>query len=101
MQQLPTIFQSLVCPSYALPIGLDKEQHLLANSPLLTDVTVGFNDPDLFLVESEGAAFNVCVNITQDAAGGRECPIDVTLTYDPYGNSLWPGKWISSGTEMS
>ena len=55
-------------------------------------MTVGFDDPDLFLVESEGAAFNVCVNITQDAAGGRECPIDVTLTYDPYGNSLWPGE---------
>ena len=89
---LATIIYPLACLSYALPIRLDKEQHLLANSPLLTDVTIGFDDPGSTLSEPEGATFGVCVNITQDAPSGRECPIDVTLTYDPYGDSPWPGE---------
>ena len=59
---------------------------------LLTDVTVTLVDDGSTLSNSEGATFDVCVNITQDAPDGRECPIDVTLTYDPYGDSLWPGE---------
>ena len=57
----------------------------------LTDVTVALADAGSTLSEPEGATFDVCVNITQDAPGGRECPIDVTLTYNPYGNK--PGWW--------
>ena len=64
-------------------------------------MTVALADAGSTLSESEGTTFNVCVNITQDAPDGRECPIDITLTYDPYGDNPWPGEWISNVTEMS
>ena len=40
---------------------------------------------------SEGESIDVCVSITQDAPGGRECPIEVTLSYAPSGDK--PGEW--------
>ena len=54
-------------------------------------MTVGLDDAGSTLSDLEGSSINVCVNITQDAPDGRECPIIVTLTYDPYGSK--PGEW--------
>ena len=54
-------------------------------------MTVALADAGATLSEPEGAAVNVCVVISQDAPDGRECPIDVTLTYNPYGSK--PGRW--------
>ena len=55
-----------------------------------TDVALALADAGSTLSDSEGASIDVCVNITQDAPDGRECPINVTLTYDLYGDK--PGK---------
>ena len=58
--------------------------------PLSTDVTVAFADANSTLCDTEGASIDVCVNITQDASGGRECPLNITLIYFPYGDK--PGE---------
>ena len=54
--------------------------------PLSTDVTVALADAGSTLSVTEGASIDVCVNITQDAPGGRECPLTITLTYGPHGD---------------
>ena len=48
---------------------------------LPTGVTVSLADSGSNLSELEGASIEVCVIISQDAPDGRECPIDITLTY--------------------
>ena len=59
--------------------------------PFPTDVTLALADAGSTLSDSEGASIDVCVTITQDAPGGRECPIDITLTYGPSG--VKQGGW--------
>ena len=49
-------------------------------------MTVALADAGSTLSESEGASIDVCVTISQDAADGRESPIDITLSYDPSGD---------------
>ena len=52
---------------------------------LPTAVTLALADAGFTLSGSEGSSIDVCVNITQDAPGGRQCPVDVTLTYAALG----------------
>ena len=53
-------------------------------------MTLALADAGSTLSGSEGASIDVYVNITQDAPGGRECPINITLTYSPHGDK--PGE---------
>ena len=58
--------------------------------PLPPDVTLALADAGTTRSDSEGASIDVCVTISQDAPDGRECPLTVTLTYDPHGDK--PGE---------
>ncbi len=53
-------------------------------------VTVSLNTTGFPLSAVEGTVLQVCVYISQDAAGGRECPIDVALSFS-YGGDK-PGE---------
>ena len=58
-------------------------------------MTVVLADTGSTLSESEGSSVNVCVTISQEAVGRRECPISITLAYGPSGDK--PGDvWIQS-----
>ena len=48
-------------------------------------MTIALANAGSTITESEGVSFNVCVIMSQDAAGGRESPIDIMLSYDPNG----------------
>ncbi len=49
-------------------------------------VTVSLNTTGSPLSAVEGTSLQVCVYISQDAAGGRECPINVSLSTSPDGD---------------
>ncbi len=53
-------------------------------------VTVSLNTTGSPLSAVEGTSLQVCVYISQDAAGGRECPIDVALSFSLSGDK--PGE---------
>ena len=58
---------------------------------LPTEMTVALADAGSTLSESEGASIDICVTISQGAAGRRECPINITLISTPIGDN--PGEW--------
>ena len=66
---------------------------ILSLSPHIQRWTVGLVDAGSTLSDDEGESINVCVSITQDAPGGRECPIEVTLSYAPSGDK--PGECVN------
>ncbi|XP_064387784.1 uncharacterized protein LOC135335951 [Halichondria panicea] len=49
-------------------------------------VTVSLNTTGSPLSAVEGMSLQVCVYISQDAAGGRECPIDIALSFSLSGD---------------
>ncbi len=53
-------------------------------------VTVSLNTTGSPLSAVEGMSLQVCVYISQDAAGGRECPIDIALSFSLSGDK--PGE---------
>ena len=67
----------------------------LHSSPHLTAVTVGLVDAGSTLSHYEGESIDVCVSITLDAPGGRECPIEVTLFNASSGNNPGEHKWVN------
>ena len=53
-------------------------------------MTVGFVEIPFPLTGFEGTYFEVCIFVIDDAPGGRECPIEVTLVDTSFG--VKPGE---------
>ncbi len=67
---------NVVCPLYVTPTH--------------AAVTVSLNTTGSPLSGVEGEVLQVCVYISQDADGGRQCPFNVTLS--SHFNGTKPGK---------